>query len=100
MGRGARRHAARDGTAIDDDDRASALAQLIGGREARDAAADDSNVALFVFLQGDGLRGDGNGHPKRFTGHGPLTHAMQKNGRFGRRFPGSPKTPRILRRKP
>ena len=78
MGRGARRHAARDGTAIDDNDRASALAQLISGREARDAAADDSNVALFVFLQGNGLRGDGNGHPKRFTGHGSLTSNAEK----------------------
>ena len=99
MRRGARRHAARDGTAIDHDDRASALAQLIGRREACDSAANDGHVAPFVSLQRDGLRRHGNRHPKRFAGHGPL-NAMQENGRFGRRFPNSSKTPRILRGSP
>jgi hypothetical protein len=63
MSGGARRHAACNGSAVNNNDRAAELAQLISGREPRNSAADDRDVALLVSLQWGGLRRHGNRHP-------------------------------------
>src|SRR5205085_10764401 len=59
-------HPADKGAVVDHGDRAAGLAQVVGGAETGDPAADHADVDVDVFLDGAALRERGGGRPDGF----------------------------------
>lgn len=67
---GAGGHAAREGSAIDDNDVLAAGGEFVCGREARDTGTDDDDIGAFVRFEREAGRCGRRRHPERATAFG------------------------------